>query len=75
MIILVNKDFVKCLILADSYVFFCAESEYDLIIRPNGLIFCNDHTQFVKPMHQLLKTPVSVALSKQLIFISYLFSE
>jgi hypothetical protein len=38
-ITLVNKDFVKRLILTDSYVFFGAESEYDLRICPNGFIF------------------------------------
>jgi hypothetical protein len=38
-ITLVNKDFAKCLILADSYKFFGAESEYDLRICPNGFIF------------------------------------
>jgi hypothetical protein len=36
---------------------------------------CNGHTQFLKHTHKLFKMPVSVALSKQLIFISYLFSE
>ena len=35
---LVDRDFVKCLILADYYVFFGAESECDLKICPNGFI-------------------------------------
>jgi hypothetical protein len=35
---LFDKDFVKCLILADSYVFFGAESECDLKICPNDFI-------------------------------------
>jgi hypothetical protein len=39
LVTLVNKDFVKCLILPDSYVFFGAESEYDLRICPGGFIF------------------------------------
>jgi hypothetical protein len=69
---LVNKDFVKCVILADSYVFLVLNLNMTSIC-PNGFIFCNGHTQFLKRIHKLFKMPVSVALSKQFISISNLF--
>jgi hypothetical protein len=45
-ITLVNKDFIKCLILADYYVFLGVESEYELRICPNGFIFVTATNNF-----------------------------